>query len=67
MKQYRVFFHYRKSTNGMTVHFRGKCIPTKNVECKVPVETKYIETQPRLVLRGYCNQIVEQENKIIIQ
>ena len=67
MKQYRFFFHYRRSTNGMTVHFKGKCIPTKNVECKVPIETKYSETQPRLVLRGYCKEIVEQQDKIIIQ
>lgn len=51
----------------MTVHFRGKCIPTKNVECKVPVETKYSHVQPRLVLRGYCKEIIEQEDKIIIQ
>lgn len=67
MKQYRFFFHYRKSTNEMTVHFKGKCIPAKNVECKVPVETKYSHVQPRLVLRGYCKEIVEQEDKIIIQ
>lgn len=67
MKQYRFFFHYRRSTNGMTVHFRGKCYPTKNVECKVQVETKYSQTQPRLVLRGYCKEIIVQEDKIIIQ
>ena len=67
MKQYRFFFHYRKSTNGMTVHFRGKCIPTKNVECRVPVETKYSHVQPRLVLRGYCKEIIEQGDKIIIE
>lgn len=51
----------------MTVHFRGKCIPTKNVECKVPVETKYSHVQPRLILRGYCKEIIEQEDKIIIK
>ncbi len=51
----------------MTVHFRKKCYPTKNVECKVQVETKYSQTQPRLVLRGYCKEIIVQEDKIIIQ
>ena len=66
LKQHRFFFHYRKSTDGMTVHYKGKCYPTKNIVCKVPVETKYSLKQPRLVLRGYCKAIVEQEDKIII-
>lgn len=41
MKQYRFFFHYRRSTGGMTVHFKNKCYACKNVICNVPCETKY--------------------------
>ena len=39
VKKYRFFFHYRKSTGGMTVHFRNICYPCVNVVCNVPDET----------------------------
>ena len=66
MKKYRFFFHYRRSTGGMTIHFRGKCYSCKNLECTVPVETKYNKIQPRLVLQGYCTEIVIEYDKIVI-
>jgi hypothetical protein len=52
MKTYRFFYHYRKQTGGMTVHFRGVCHPCNNVFCKVTTETKWNKTQPRLVIQG---------------
>jgi len=65
-KQYRFFYHYNKFTGGMTVHFRGECNITENVECRVPCETKYNKSQPRLVMRGFAHSIDIQKDKIII-
>jgi len=65
-KKYRFFFHYRKQTGGMTVHFRNQCIPVIDVECKVKCETKRNKNQPHLVLRGYCHDVLVEGNKAII-
>lgn len=65
-KKYRFFFHYRKQTGGMTVHFRGQCIPVHDVECRVKCETKRNKTQPYLVLQGYCRDVQVEEEKAII-
>lgn len=55
LKKYRFFFHYRRQTGGMTVHFKGQCIPCKNVRCLAPCETKWNDNQqPKLVMQGYC-------------
>lgn len=64
--KYRFFFHYRKQTGGMTVHFRGQCIPITDVECKVRCETKRNKTQPYLVLQGYCSDVIVEGEKAII-
>ena len=40
-KKKRFFFHFRKSTGDLTLHWNKQCIPIKNVECYVPVETKW--------------------------
>ena len=63
---YRFFYHFRRSTNGMTVHFKGKCIPCMEVKCKVPCETKRNKQQPKLVMQGFCNKItIDNETAII--
>lgn len=54
MPKYRFFYHYRRSTEGMTVHFRGRCIPCKNVVCEVPTETRWSKQQPRLAMQGFA-------------
>ena len=66
IKLYRFFFHYRKSTRGMTVHFRGRCYSCIDVKCKVPCETKRNKTQPHLVLQGWCEKLIFEENTIKI-
>ncbi len=54
----RVFFHYRKSTGGMTVHYNKQCHPCKNIICNVPIESHYNEKQqPHLVMRGFAQAI----------
>lgn len=65
-KKYRFFYHYRKQTGGMTVHFKGQCIPVIDVECNVPCETKRNKVQPKLVLRGYASEVKVENNKAII-
>ena len=63
-KSKRVFFHYRKSTGGMTVHYNKQCLPCKNVICQVPIETHYNEKQqPHLVMRGFA-KFVEYDNDL---
>lgn len=53
----RFFYHFRKQTKGMTVHYKNQCIAVKNVVCNCPAETKWSDKQPRLVMRGYCNNV----------
>lgn len=68
MTKYRFFFHYRKSTGGMTVHFRGKCIPCKDIRSLVGVETKYNpKQQPHLVMQGYCQEIEQVGDLVTIK
>ena len=66
MKKYRFFYHYRKSVKGMTVHFKGQCIPVKDIECKVACETKWKKDQPQLVMQGFCKEVKIENNKAII-
>lgn len=53
-KKHRFFYHYRRTTGGMTVHYKGHCHPCKDVRCLVPSETHHRKDQPRLVIRGFC-------------
>jgi len=66
VKKYRFFYHYRKSTGGMTVHFKGKCYPCIDVECLVPCFTKRNKEQPKLVLQGWCEKLIFEGNTIKI-
>ncbi len=53
-------------TGGMTVHFRGKCIPCIDLKCNVPCETKRNKTQPKLVMQGFCKSVTVENNIAII-
>lgn len=66
MKKYRFFYHYYKQYNEMSVHFKGKCYRAKNVNCKVPSESKWNKGQPKLVMRGFATNIVVKDNVIDI-
>lgn len=57
MKPKRFFFHFRKSTGELTLHYNKSCIPVKNVVCNVKLETKWNKQQPRVVLRGFSKDI----------
>lgn len=57
MKHYRFFYHYNKHQQKMTVHFRGTCHIVKDVQCRVPCETKWSLTQPYLVMRGHAHTV----------
>ena len=63
----RFFFHYRKSTGGMTVHYKGQCIPCKDVICKVPIETHRNKQEPKLVLRGFAKDIEIKDETVYIR
>jgi hypothetical protein len=41
----------------MTVHYRGTCIPVKNVKCEVPCNTKWNRIQPHIVMQGFAEDI----------
>jgi hypothetical protein len=66
-KKYRFFYHYFKAKKCMSVHFRGKCYTTQNVECLVPCESKWNKTAPNLVMRGFCTEISHNESVTVIQ
>jgi hypothetical protein len=65
--KYRFFYHYRRSTDGVSVHFRGKCIPCANVKCNVPCESKRNKQQPRWVMQGFCKEVLLTDSIAIIQ
>ena len=65
-KKYRFFYHFYKKYNTMSVHFRGKCYRSKNVICNVPTETHWNNSQPRLVVRGFCKDIEINEERDLI-
>ena len=50
----------------MSVHFKGVCYRTNNVNCKVNTETKWNKKQPQLVIRGFAENIEVNDNEIII-
>jgi hypothetical protein len=66
MKKRRFFFHFRKSTGELTLHWQKQCIPIKDVVCNVPLETKWNKIQPRVVLQGFAEKIEIIENKAFI-
>lgn len=41
----------------MSVHFRNQCMKADDIQCDVPVETKWNNTQPQLVLRGFAESV----------
>lgn len=57
MTKRRFFYHFNKHTGGMTVHFKGQCIPVNDVACEVPCETKWNKRQPRLVMQGHAANV----------
>jgi len=67
MRGHRFFYHYRRSTNGMTVHYRGVCIPCKDVICEVPTETKWNKQQPMLVIQGFAKSVEEKDGVVTIK
>lgn len=66
-KKRRFFFHFRKSTGELTLHWNKQCIPVKDIDCKVPVETKWNNQQPKVVLRGFASTIDIVGNKAYIK
>jgi hypothetical protein len=72
-KSYRFFFHYYRQYNCLTVHFKKTCTKVMEVDCRVPVETKWRfdkngkPKQPHLVVQGFCQSVEFNGNKAIIQ
>ena len=56
--QRRFFYHYNKQQKRMTVHWKGQCILTDEIVCKVPAETKTSDRQPQYVLQGWASDVV---------
>jgi hypothetical protein len=59
MKKYRFFYHYNRRHDKMSVHFRDKCIICENVACLVNTETKRNKKQPHVVVRGFCENVIQ--------
>lgn len=57
-KKYRFFYHFYKQKGKMSIHFRDTCQVVDNVICKAECETKWNKTQPRLVMRGFANNVI---------
>lgn len=66
MKKYRFFYHYYKQKKKMSIHFKGSCTVVDDIICNVPCETHWKKTQPNLVMRGFCKQVVIEDNKAFV-
>lgn len=65
-KKYRFFYHYYKQKGKMSVHFKKSCTVVDDVICNVPCETKWKNTQPRLIMQGFANNVRIIDNKAYI-
>lgn len=50
----------------MSVHFRGTCYMTQEIECLVSCETKWNTRQPRLVMQGFAGEIRQIGTSVVI-
>jgi hypothetical protein len=62
-----MFFHYFRQKKAMSVHFRDKCYVVQDVDCRVPVETKWNKRQPNLIMRGFASEVIFEGDKAIIK
>jgi hypothetical protein len=67
MKPRRFFYHYRRCDKQMSVHFKGQCIPVRDVKCFVPCETKRQNRQPFLIMRGFAKEVTIQGDTAVIR
>ena len=67
MKEYRFFYHYNRHNDGMTVHFRGRCIPCRDVTCLRDTMTKRNKRQPRLVVQGWAKEVLVYKERALIR
>jgi len=65
-KKYRFFFHYFKHKKKMSVHFKKQCIVVDDIICNVPCETKWNKTQPNIVMQGFAEKVLIENNKALI-
>jgi hypothetical protein len=54
---WRFYFHYRKQTGRLSVHFRGKCFDVSDVLCFPMCCSKRNKRQPHLVMEGYASEV----------
>jgi hypothetical protein len=54
---WRFFYHYNKPHKCMSVHFRDTCYMVHDIQCQVPCETKWSDTQPHLKMVGWAHQV----------
>lgn len=66
MKKYRFFYHYFKARGKMSVHFKGKCTVVDDIICLVPCGTKWRNTQPKIVMQGFAENVIINNNKAVI-
>jgi len=57
MKRYRVFYHYYKQKDMMSIHFKGACMAVDRVVCNVRCESARRNRQPRLVMQGWAERV----------
>lgn len=66
-KKYRFFFHYRKQLKCLSIHFRGKCYQVEDILCDAPTESKWNKQQPLLVIQGFAEELIIENNIAIIK
>lgn len=67
MKKYRFFYHYFKQKGKMSVHFKDTCTVVDDIKCNVPCETKWRNSQPRIVMQGFAKSVEIKDGTAIIE
>ena len=62
----RFFMHYNKQKKMMTVHWKGQCIPVKDITCYAEVETKWSSRQPHIVLQGWALEVIVVDDRAYV-
>jgi len=65
-KKYRFFYHYFKQKGKMTVHYRKQCIVVKDIVCYTACKTKWNKTQPQIVMQGWAEKVLIENDTAYI-
>jgi hypothetical protein len=61
------YFHYDRIRGQAELVIKGQHFWTDQIDCRVPTRTKRNNVFPHFVVEGYCRDMLEFKDKIILQ